>query len=261
LFFPEKRPFFLEGADYFSTPINAVFTRTISSPDVGAKLTGKRGANTFGVIAAEDAITNILFPGAFSSDSTTIEQSNTAFIGRYSRGFGDTSSVGGVLTVRDGDGYHNYVGGFDARWKVDDRHTLSAQYLESETQYPLEVAEEFGQPTESFDGKGTLLRYEFDSRHWFGNLWFTDLSEGFRADSGFQSKVGGDQIRFSGGRVWHGEDGDWWHRIRLHTGYRIGHLEDGTFTDKEVSMRLGVGGPFSPGRRFRLKQSRNLRKA
>lgn len=244
LFFPEKRPFFLEGADYFSTPINAVFTRTISSPDVGAKLTGKRGANTFGVIAAEDAITNILFPGAFSSDSTTIEQSNTAFIGRYSRGFGDTSSVGGVLTVRDGDGYHNYVGGFDARWKVDDRHTLSAQYLESETQYPLEVAEEFGQPTESFDGKGTLLRYEFDSRHWFGNLRFTDLSEGFRADSGFQSKVGGDQIRFSGGRVWHGEDGDWWHRIRLHTGYRIGHLEDGTFTDKEVSMRLGVGGPF-----------------
>ena len=61
LFFPETRPFFLEGADYYSTPLKAVFTRTISSPDVGLKLTGKRGDHTFGVIAAEDAVTIRLF--------------------------------------------------------------------------------------------------------------------------------------------------------------------------------------------------------
>ena len=93
LFFPEKRPFFLEGADYFSTPLRAVFTRTIASPDVGAKLTGKRGDHTFGVLAAEDAVTNLLFPGLFGSDATTLEQSNTSFIGRYSRGFGNTSAI------------------------------------------------------------------------------------------------------------------------------------------------------------------------
>jgi hypothetical protein len=244
LFFPEARPFFLEGADYFSTPINAVFTRTIASPEVGAKLTGKRGDNTFGLIAAQDEVTNILFPGQFGSDSTTLERSNTAFIGRYSRGFGDTSSIGGLLTVRDGDGYHNYVGGFDARWKIDDRHTLSGQYLETETEYPTEVAEEFEQPLGSFDGKGSLLRYEFDSRNWSANLRYIDISEGFRADSGFQSRVGGDRVRVSGGRIWHGEDGGWWNRIRLHGEYSIGHLEDGTFTEKDVSMRLGLGGPL-----------------
>jgi hypothetical protein len=33
LFFPEKRPFFLEGADLFQTPIQAVYTRTITAPD------------------------------------------------------------------------------------------------------------------------------------------------------------------------------------------------------------------------------------
>ncbi len=43
LFFPETRPFFLEGSDYFSTPIQAVFTRTVADPALGAKLTGKRG--------------------------------------------------------------------------------------------------------------------------------------------------------------------------------------------------------------------------
>ena len=113
LFYPEKRPFFLEGADYFTTPITAVFTRTVADPDYGAKLTGKRGNHTYGVFANEDAITNLIIPGALESDSTSLEQKNTAFVGRYSRGFGDASSIGAVLTTRTGDGYHNYLGGFD----------------------------------------------------------------------------------------------------------------------------------------------------
>ena len=41
LFFPEKRPFFLEGADLFQTPIQAVYTRTITSPQWGGRVTGK----------------------------------------------------------------------------------------------------------------------------------------------------------------------------------------------------------------------------
>jgi hypothetical protein len=244
LFFPEKRPFFLEGADYFSTPIQAVFTRTISDPDVGAKLSGKRGENTFGVIAAQDAITNLLFPGQFGSDSTTLEQSNTAFIGRYSRGFGSTSSVGAVLTVREGDGYRNHAGGLDARWRINDQHTLSAQYLKSETEYPLDVAEEFEQPVGAFDGSAALFRYEFDSRNWFGGVRYTEVTEGFRADSGFLARVGTNKFRIDGGRVWHGEDGGWWNRIRLRTDYSIDHLEDGTYTEEEVGMRLGIGGPL-----------------
>ena len=41
LFFPEKRPFFLEGVDLFQTPIQAVYTRTITAPDWGGRITGK----------------------------------------------------------------------------------------------------------------------------------------------------------------------------------------------------------------------------
>lgn len=37
LFFREKRPFFLEGADLFQTPIGAVFTRTVVDPSVGPR--------------------------------------------------------------------------------------------------------------------------------------------------------------------------------------------------------------------------------
>src|SRR5262249_57764517 len=43
LFYPEKRPFFLEGVDLFQTPIQAVYTRTITAPDWGGRLTGKSG--------------------------------------------------------------------------------------------------------------------------------------------------------------------------------------------------------------------------
>lgn len=258
LFFPEKRPFFLEGADYFSTPLRAVFTRTIASPDVGAKLTGKRGDHTFGVMAAEDAVTNLLFPGLFGSDSTTLEQSNTTLVGRYSRGFGNTSSIGGLLTVRDGDGYHNYVGGFDARWKINDQHTLNAQYLETDTEYPDAVAIEFDQPLGSFEGEGVFLGYEFDSRDWYANFRRHDLTEGFRVDSGFHSKVGGAKNRANLGRVWHGEDGSWWNRIRLHNEYAIGHADDGSFTEKELSMRLGIGGPMQSWTQIMLGKKSQL---
>src|SRR5205085_2818279 len=50
IFFDEKRPFFLEGKDYFETIISAVHTRTIVNPQYAVKFTGKRGKETFGVL-------------------------------------------------------------------------------------------------------------------------------------------------------------------------------------------------------------------
>jgi len=55
LFFPEKRPFFLEGVELLSTPIQAVYTRTIAAPDWGARVTGKLGGLNYTALAAEDA--------------------------------------------------------------------------------------------------------------------------------------------------------------------------------------------------------------
>ena len=67
LFFPEKRPFFLEGADFFQTPIQAVYTRTVADPDWGIKLTGKEGKSAIGVFVARDDLTNLIIPGSQSS--------------------------------------------------------------------------------------------------------------------------------------------------------------------------------------------------
>jgi hypothetical protein len=62
LYYPEKRPFFLEGADYFRTPLEAVFTRTVFDPAWGFKVTGKTGKNVFGLFSTKDRYNNLIFP-------------------------------------------------------------------------------------------------------------------------------------------------------------------------------------------------------
>ena len=54
IFFQEKRPFFLEGAEIFQSPLQVFYSRTIIDPDFAAKLTGKTGKTSFGFLAASD---------------------------------------------------------------------------------------------------------------------------------------------------------------------------------------------------------------
>ena len=244
LFFPEKRPFFLEGADYFSTPIRAVFTRSVADPSVGAKLTGKRGKHTYGLFSTEDKVTNLIFPGAFSSDSESLDLENTSVVGRYSLGFGRASSVGALFTGREGDGYHNYVGGLDMRWKVSDQHNLQVQYLRSSTEYPDSVAAEFEQPTGSFDGDAAHIGYNYDSRNWFGYVRHQDYSSDFRADSGFIPQVDTNRQIIGLGRIWHGEEDDWYSSIRLNGDWDITHDDDGRLLEREVEFEASVQGPM-----------------
>ena len=243
LFFPETRPFFLEGSDYFRTPIQAVFTRTVADPALGTKLTGKRNNNTFGVYVAEDEVTNLLFPGAFGSESEALEVSNTAAVGRYSRSFGEASQVGALLTARRGDGYHNYVGGFDARWKINDQHTLKAQVLRSDTDYPDEIADDFEQPLDAFSGNAAQLEYEYDSRNWFAYANHEMFDSGFRADSGFITRVDYDQQELGVGHIWHGAEDNWWTRMRVNGEYNIAHDEHGRLLEREIETYFGIHGP------------------
>jgi hypothetical protein len=244
LFYPEKRPFFLEGADYFRTPVQAVFTRTVADPSVGAKLTGKRGNNTFGVFIAEDDRTDLIFPAATGSDSESLDQQNSAFVGRYSRSFGDASAVGALLTTRQGDDYHNTVGGFDLRWKLTDQHRVQAQYLRSDTEYPMSIVSDFEQPEGSFTGSATYLGYDFDSRNWRGYLRHNARTRGFRADSGFVPRVDIDQQVVGLGRTWHGDENSWYAQLRLSGDWDIAHDDAGRLIERETEAYFSINGPM-----------------
>lgn len=58
LYYPEKRPFFTENANYFEAPMvsgqHLLYTRTIVDPDFGARLTGRQGRYSIGALVADD---------------------------------------------------------------------------------------------------------------------------------------------------------------------------------------------------------------
>jgi hypothetical protein len=62
LFFPEKRTFFLDGANYFNSNLNVVHTRNIADPDYGVKLTGRAGRHSYGLLQASDTQTSFMIP-------------------------------------------------------------------------------------------------------------------------------------------------------------------------------------------------------
>ena len=100
LFYPEKRPFFLEGIELFSTPNQLVYTRQIAEPLAGGKLTGKLGRMTVAYLTAKDR----------SSAGGALFN-----VGRVRADFGQNSTIGVTFTDRStADGF-NRVAAVDSR--------------------------------------------------------------------------------------------------------------------------------------------------
>ncbi|MBK5255836.1 MAG: carbohydrate binding family 9 domain-containing protein, partial [Vicinamibacteria bacterium] len=190
LFFPEKRPFFLEGADIFSTPFSLVFSRTVADPTWGAKATGKEGRSAFGAFAARDKITNILIPGYEGSDEDTLSVRSTEAVARYRADLGEGSSIGAVATLRNGGDYRNNLAGVDGDIRLGKSDRLRFQVVASDTHYPDTFARNHDQTVGSFGGSAMLLRYYRQTRKWFWEARGEQISSGFRADSGFLTQVG-----------------------------------------------------------------------
>jgi hypothetical protein len=192
LFYPEKRPFFLEGVDLFSTPIQAVYTRTITTPDAGARMTGKAGGVRYTVLVADNAAGgSAVLPGPTSSSLAPVDFASTVMVARAKRDI--RLSFVGVLATdrenRDGEG-HNRVVGPDFQWRPAGTDVVSGQWLFSETKTPNrpEVASEW--TGQAFNGHAGVAQWSHNATHldWFG--LYRDVSDGFRADTGFVPQVG-----------------------------------------------------------------------
>ena len=243
VFYPESRPFFLEGADYYDSPLDVVFTRTVADPDVGAKITGRTGQNTFGTFATKDAITNLLFPGPLESTSHSLDQGNDAVVARYTRGFRDTSTVGALITRRSGDGYRNEVGGFDGRYSINDQNTLRFQYLDSRTEYPADLPPTLGQPRGEFGGDALRLEYRYGSRNWFARYWHQELDPGFRADSGFITRVDLEQDNLEANHAWLGGS-SWWTELRAGLRWNDARTQSGQMLGRGFQPSFSFSGPW-----------------
>jgi len=245
LFFPERRPFFLEGADFFLTPLNVIFTRTVADPEAGAKLTGKEGANALGFFLTQDRVNNLLFPGNQGSASTSLSDDVTAGVLRYRRDVGAGSTVGGLMTVREAEGYHNRVYGADAFVRLSATNTIQAQYLRSDTEYPSSVAANLDQREGAFGGDAYHLQFMHRSRDWMATANLEQLGADFRADAGFIPRVdtrGGQALVQK--TWWAPQPGQWY--SFMSAGILASRTEDldGNLTDERIQLLGGYSGPM-----------------
>ena len=243
LFFQEKRPFFLEGADYFTTPFDVLYTRQIADPDFGLRVTGRNGGNAYGAIVARDATTLVLVPGVLGSGFTELAQKANVAVGRYRYDLNEHTSIGAIGTFRAGDDYANNVAGVDARWQKG-VHTASAQFLHSQSEYPQDIVDAYkgelgNDPTPS--GNAWRTQYSFSNRNWNASLQHWQIDPGFRADLGFMGQVGYDKSVVGGGYSWF-RDGKSVNRINLSGDWDITHRYDGQLLEREFEFQLGFQG-------------------
>jgi len=243
LYYPEKRPFFLEGADLYTTPLEAVFTRTVAEPTWGAKLNAKEGKNGVGVFMAQDDLNNLILPSNQGSSLVSLDEQVTSGVVRYRRDIGARSVLGVLYTGREGDTYHNRVGGLDGVFRLTKSATVRFQYLMSDTQYPGALAEEYEQVPDAFTGDAFKVQYDHFSDNWRGYVRYTDLDPAFRADSGFVPRVDVRTAEAQYERFLHGSSDKWYSQMTFGTRGLRTDDHDGRQTDENVEVFGTYWGP------------------
>ncbi|MFM2124833.1 MAG: hypothetical protein RL328_1284, partial [Acidobacteriota bacterium] len=121
VFFPEKRPFFLDNQNFFETPIGLLFTRRIAAPDYGARLTGRVGRWSIGMLGMDDRAPGRLAVGSLAGRETGIG------VIRILRDVGRDSNLGVMATERRFGSSENRVFSLDARLRLSPTWYFSGQ--------------------------------------------------------------------------------------------------------------------------------------
>ncbi len=111
LFFPEKRAFFNEGSNFFATPLSLFFTRRVGArladgtPQrivLGAKLTGKVGVWSLGLLEARTEATHFAFTDLVTGIRTSqFAPAANFFVLRLQHDMWKNSAIGFLTVNRD----------------------------------------------------------------------------------------------------------------------------------------------------------------
>jgi hypothetical protein len=208
----EKRPFFLEGADLFSTPESLVYTRSIVAPAAGARVTGKVGALNLAWLGAVDDAPR-------ENPARHAPEPDRAWfgIGRLRRDVGQGSTAGLLATSRVVGGAFNHVAAADARLRFGRAYVLGAQVGGSWTrswrpdQAGTDSAGAPGArvPVALYDRAAHIGQVYVDrtARRWGYLVTLRDVPEDFVTETGFVRRTGFTSL-FGGNRVsWYGAPG------------------------------------------------------
>jgi hypothetical protein len=170
LFYPEKRPFFLDGLELFDSPNQLIYTRQIVAPLGGVKLTGKLGGtNVASMVVGDDR-----------QYSWGGNHSPLFGVSRIRYDYGSSNTLGGVLTTReDGDSYSRVAAG-------DIRFYHSKLYF-AQFQAGRSWTDSLGNRR-----NGSLYQADWDrtGRAWGFHYTLKSLDPGFKAAAGFVNRTG-----------------------------------------------------------------------
>ncbi|MGD9487519.1 MAG: DUF5916 domain-containing protein [Calditrichaceae bacterium] len=199
LSFSEKRPFFLEGSDLFSTWVDVVYTRSINDPVAAGKVIGRWRRSTLAFLTAVDETTPLILPFEERSSFVPMERSVSNIL-RFKQTFLEDSYLGTIITDRryDGGGSGTTIG-IDGSLRLLDNYRLEVQAVTSRTAEPNDTSRtselngirfDDGNYSASFDGEeyngnAVYASFERDARHWNFDIDFRQTSPTFRADNGF----------------------------------------------------------------------------
>jgi hypothetical protein len=215
IFFQEKRPFFLEGNEIFSTPLTIFYSRDIVDPDLALKLTGKMGKTSYGALIASDNA-----PGNYNENDRTRNRQckerlalglshtpcpldefldKNAYFGifRIKRDIGIDNSIGFFSTARIFPQDRNFLNSLDGKYKFNPATTMKWQIAETHTRRNF-----YNPDTNKVDyrnGEGLAyywdLDYTKDTHGWY--LEGFGRSKDFRAESGFDRRRNSHQWFFA----------------------------------------------------------------
>ena len=254
VFFPEKRPFFLENSDYFDTPETLLFTRRVVDPQYGLRLTGKIGDWKIGFLGIDDRAPGQVLP----TDDPQFGQRAEIFAGRVQRIFnGGSSNAGLMFTRRQFGGASTNVGSFDTRLKLGRNWLFAAQYIESAVQST-------GLPVDL--GSAIFAELKHAGRRFNWSTGYVDRTANFAGDDlGFFTRTDIRQLRESASYQWRPEGGVVTSVGPLFSGYAtLNHANVMQDWYADLPMQFSFKGPtaFSVGRTesYELYQGIGFRK-
>ncbi len=199
LIFPEKRPFFLEGADHFVTLMDLVLTRRMADPRWGAKVTGRAGAWNTGALLVRDGGGAILGGSGYTpSDDHRLTRPGWYSLGRAQLPFGEGANVGVLAGVHVQDeedtpalvrekGTYNVFGGFDTQLRLSARWRTEAQMVVSTSRIDSTGT---GRSTEPFNDWMGVWRFFYRDKARELHLGARHVGEKFRDELGYQDYAG-----------------------------------------------------------------------
>jgi hypothetical protein len=194
VYFPEKRPFFLENEDFFRTPMDLLFTRSIGDPSAGVRLTGKDGPYSVGLMAADDRS-----PGLAVPDYSPLSGIRSYFsVARVSRDIFGQSSVGALYSDWEcpSTGEFNRVGGLDTHLKLNANWILDGQAVVGSSNLNLNCEANLYPFSSGNRGNGNYyagpaqkVELRRDGLHFSYDGVYNDISPGFVSVPGFINRV------------------------------------------------------------------------